>query len=96
MLPLNANNSIVKKRPTYEELVECICGFVVQCQCLEETVKRDGFERVTKQGERFDARGISTYEDAEAILTDLGILDEDGFVIGKFPLYLDDVKKRLS
>jgi hypothetical protein len=67
-------------KPSYEELVACICGMVLQ-HCVD-----------SRFGDRIDTFALSANEDALDILQRLGIVGEDDRFFGEVPLTEDDVR----
>jgi hypothetical protein len=83
------------EKPTYYELVECICGMALQYGMREEE-KRTLLGAVVKRGLCFDTNAVSAGEHCEAVLHQLGIIDDDGFVVGELPLTEEDVRNRIG
>lgn len=83
-------------KPTYEELVACICDVAGQHYLRSDYPKKDVTGNILRTGERFDHQHLSSGESVEWILHALDIIDDDGFLVGPLPLGVADVESRLK
>lgn len=63
---------------------------------MREDELRTLMGKLVKRGLRFDHNHNSAGEHCESVLFRLGIIDDDGFVIGELPWSEDEVRRRLS